>query len=49
MCAWTCKRGFFSLFILEQENSNETKSLSQQTKDPVPVGIDVLAGNFDGK
>lgn len=38
----------FFKFVSEQETINEAKSLSLQTKDPVP-GIDVLAGKIDGK
>lgn len=42
------KRVFDSKFYLEQEKSNEAK-LSLQTKDPVPISKDVLAGNIDSK
>lgn len=43
------KRVFDSKFYLEQEKSNEARSISLQTKDPVPISKDVLAGNIDSK
>lgn len=49
MCVHENLKKFFLIFILEQEESNEAKSLSLHTKDPVPVCIDVLAGKIDGK
>lgn len=43
------KRVFDSKFYLEQEKSNEARSISLQTKNPVPISKDVLAGNIDSK
>lgn len=40
---------FLSQFILEQEKSNEAKSISLQTKDPLPLGKEVLVENNDSK